>query len=131
VIGTYEKGQLFGKLDGRTNQQKLQELMNTVPPSREERQMSTTATDQKSTMKAIVCHKYGSPEVLELEEVDRPVVKDDAVLVRVKAASVNPLDWHLIRGMPYFVRTTEGLLHPKRKIPGVDLADRLKRSAET
>lgn len=91
-----------------------------------DRQMSTTATDQKSTMKAIVCHRYGSPDVLELQEVDKPVVKDDEVLVRVKAASVNPLDWRLIRGLPYIIRMTEGLLRPKRKIWGVDLAGRVE-----
>ena len=72
-------------------------------------------------MKAIVCPKYGSPDVLELQEVDKPVVTDDRVLVRVKAASVNPLDRYMIRG-PFIVRLTAGLLRPKRKIPGVDLA---------
>ena len=47
-------------------------------------------------MKAIVCDKYGAPDVLELREVDKPVVKDDEVLVRVHATSVNPADWHFL-----------------------------------
>src|SRR5213593_3632841 len=51
-------------------------------------------------MKAIVYHEYGSPDVLELKDIDRPLVKDDEVLVRVHAASVNRLDWHLMRDEP-------------------------------
>jgi len=73
-------------------------------------------------MKAIVYRRYGSPDVLALEEVDKPVVKDGDVLVRVHAASVNPLDWHLLRGWPYIVRPTSGWRKPKRNIPGVDVA---------
>ena len=56
--------------------------------------MSTPATDQENTMKAIIQDKYGSPDVLELQEIDKPAVKDDDVLVRVRAASANPADWH-------------------------------------
>ena len=52
-------------------------------------------------MKAIVYHEYGSPDVLELKDIDKPLVKDNEVLVRVHAASVNRLDWHLMRGSPY------------------------------
>jgi NADPH:quinone reductase-like Zn-dependent oxidoreductase len=77
-------------------------------------------------MKAIVYRMYGSPDVLALEDVDQPVVKDDQVLVRVRAASVNPLDWHFLRGVPYFVRFTTGLRTPKRNIPGVDVAGRVE-----
>ena len=77
-------------------------------------------------MKAIVYRSYGSPDVLRLEEVDMPVVKDDQVLVRVAAVSVNPLDWHFLRGIPYFVRLTSGLRRPKRNIPGVDVAGRVE-----
>ena len=73
-------------------------------------------------MKAIVYRRYGSPDVLRLEEVPKPVPKDGAVLVRVRAASVNPLDWHLLRGKPYIVRPTSGWRKPKRNIPGVDVA---------
>ncbi len=56
-------------------------------------------------MKAIVCHGYGSPhDVLRLADIEEPVVTDDDVLVRVHAASVNPADWHLIRGTPYIAQ---------------------------
>lgn len=77
-------------------------------------------------MKAIVYRRYGSPARLRLEDVDAPVIGDDEVLVRVQAASVNPLDWHFLRGHPYFVRTQIGLRRPKRNIPGVDLAGRVE-----
>ena len=73
-------------------------------------------------MKAIVHGRYGSPDVLELQEIDKPVVSDDTVLVRVRAASVNAYDWHIMRGLPYLVRTSEGLRKPKRSVAGVDLA---------
>ncbi len=77
-------------------------------------------------MKAIVHHSYGSPDVLELEEIDKPVIGDDQVLVRVKAASVNPLDWHYMRGLPYLVRLYSGLSKPKRKTRGADLAGQVE-----
>ncbi len=75
-------------------------------------------------MKAIVYHEYGSPDVLELKEIDTPVVEDDQVLVRVHAASVNPLDWHRMRGLPYFLRASEGLAKPKNNGLGADVAGR-------
>jgi len=77
-------------------------------------------------MKAIVYYKYGSPDVLKLQELDKPVVKDDEVLVRVRAASVNPLDWHYMRGAPYIVRTEAGLRKPKNTRLGVDLAGQVE-----
>jgi NADPH:quinone reductase-like Zn-dependent oxidoreductase len=73
-------------------------------------------------MKAIVYHRYGSPDVLALEEIEPPVVKDGDVLVRVRAAALNPLDWHLLRGVPYVVRPTSGWFTPKRHTPGIDVA---------
>lgn len=73
-------------------------------------------------MRAIVYHRYGSPDVLTLEEVDKPTVNDDEVLVRVHAASVNPYDWHFMRGLPYIVRTVAGLRRPKSNRLGVDMA---------
>jgi NADPH:quinone reductase-like Zn-dependent oxidoreductase len=73
-------------------------------------------------MKAIVQLRYGSPDVLRLEEVDKPVPKDDEVLVRVRAAAVNIGDWHLLRGVPYVMRLVSGPLKPKREIPGMDIA---------
>ena len=64
-------------------------------------------------MKAIVYARYGSPDVLQLRETDKPVVRDDAVLVRIRAAAVNPYDWHFMRGVPYFMRLFIGLRAPK------------------
>ncbi|MGB3296098.1 MAG: NAD(P)-dependent alcohol dehydrogenase, partial [Phormidesmis sp.] len=78
-------------------------------------------------MKAIAQDQYGSPDVLKLTEVDRPVVRDDAVLVRVVAASVNSGDWHLMRGDPFFIRLMfGGLLKPKIKTLGFDMAGRVE-----
>lgn len=77
-------------------------------------------------MKAVVYHKYGSPAVLTCEEVQKPTVGDDHVLVRVHAASVNPLDWHTLRGTPFLVRLQAGLLRPKNQILGVDIAGRVE-----
>ena len=82
--------------------------------------------DQKNTMKAIVYHEYGSPEVLELQELDKPVVKDDEVLVGVHAAAVGPHDWHFLRGTPYLVRIVAGLLKPRRTVLGRDVAGRVE-----
>jgi NADPH:quinone reductase-like Zn-dependent oxidoreductase len=79
-------------------------------------------------MKAIVQHKYGSPaDVLELRDIDEPVVKDDEVLVRVHAASAHPDVWHVVRGLPYVLRIMgAGLLKPKKRIPGTDVAGRVE-----
>ncbi len=73
-------------------------------------------------MKAFTKTKYGGPEVLRLEEVDKPMVKDDHILVKVLANSANPADWHILRGEPFFARFTSGLFKPKDKIPGADFA---------
>jgi NADPH:quinone reductase-like Zn-dependent oxidoreductase len=78
-------------------------------------------------MKAVVYHKYGSPEVLELEEVEKPTPKDDEVLIKVHAASVNAGDWHLLRGKPFMIRLMGyGLLTPKHNILGSDIAGRVE-----
>jgi NADPH:quinone reductase-like Zn-dependent oxidoreductase len=74
-------------------------------------------------MKAIVQDRYGPPEVLELREIERPAVGDGDVLVRVRAASVNPQDWHLMRASPFIVRATgTGLRAPTNPIRGTDAA---------
>src|SRR2546426_11980257 len=73
-------------------------------------------------MKAIVVQKYGSPDVLELKDVDKPAVEDDGVLVRVRAASVNPADWYGVAGRPYVARIAVGLLKPKSDRLGIDFA---------
>ena len=73
-------------------------------------------------MKAIVHDRYGSPDVMQLRDVDRPELTDDRVLVRVRAASVNAYDWHMLRGKPYIARLSEGLRRPKRPEMGLDFA---------
>ncbi|MEU8251568.1 NAD(P)-dependent alcohol dehydrogenase [Nonomuraea sp. NPDC048916] len=74
-------------------------------------------------MKAIVQDAYGSPDGLALREVDKPVIKDDEVLVRVHAASVHPDVWHVVHGRPYVLRLMgAGLLRPKNRVPGTDVA---------
>jgi NADPH:quinone reductase-like Zn-dependent oxidoreductase len=77
-------------------------------------------------MKAIVCTQYGSPEVLQLKEVEKPAPKDNEVLVKVHAASLNAGDWHILRGEPLLRLTTWGLLKPKHKILGDDIAGRVE-----
>jgi NADPH:quinone reductase-like Zn-dependent oxidoreductase len=81
---------------------------------------------RENSMKAIVCEKYGSPEVLELKEIETPVPGDDQVLVKAQAASVNPIDWHRMRGQPYLVRMSEGLTKPKNTGLGADVAGRVE-----
>src|SRR3989449_9968562 len=78
-------------------------------------------------MKAVVRDNYGSPDVLELREIEKPAVEDDHVLVRVHAASVNAGDWHSMRGKPYIIRLMlGGLFKPRTKnaVLGGDLAGR-------
>ena len=73
-------------------------------------------------MKAYTKTKYGGPEVLRLEEVEKPTLKDNQVLIKVMANSANPADWHIIRGKPFFSRFVFGLFKPKDKIPGADFS---------
>jgi NADPH:quinone reductase-like Zn-dependent oxidoreductase len=73
-------------------------------------------------MKAIVYEKYGSPDVLQFKEIAIPAPADDEVLIHVRAASANPLDWHFMRGEPWFIRLMLGLRKPKDKRLGVDVA---------
>src|SRR5215207_1510320 len=84
------------------------------------------AAASRDTMKAIVQDDYGSPDVLELQEIARPVVKDDEVLVRVRAASANPADWHFMRGLPYIMRAQSGLGKPKNSLLGRDIAGQVE-----
>jgi NADPH:quinone reductase-like Zn-dependent oxidoreductase len=73
-------------------------------------------------MKAIVRDRYGPPDVLRCEEIDKPTPGEDEVLIRVRAASVNPADWHTLRGDPFLIRLGEGLGKPKQRILGIDIA---------
>jgi NADPH:quinone reductase-like Zn-dependent oxidoreductase len=76
-------------------------------------------------LQAITYHRYGPPDVLELEEVDVPALEDDQVLVRVRAAAVNPRDWHFLRGLPYIMRPI-GLRIPKDGGFGSDMAGQVE-----
>ncbi len=77
-------------------------------------------------MKAIVYRQYGSPDVLQLEEMDRPSFGDSDVLVKIRAASANPYDWHFMRGEPYFMRLFIGLRRPKAHRLGVDFSGQVE-----
>jgi NADPH:quinone reductase-like Zn-dependent oxidoreductase len=78
-------------------------------------------------MKAIVCPKYGSPDVLQLQDVAKPAPLDDEVLIRIHAASVNARDWRTMRTKPFFIRLMPGgFLGPKNKILGGDVAGRVE-----
>ena len=73
-------------------------------------------------MKAIIHDRYGSPDVLELQEIEKPDLADDGVLVRVRAASINPADWYGMMGRPSLFRAQMGLFKPKERTLGVDFA---------
>ena len=73
-------------------------------------------------MQAIVLSKYGTPDVLQLKEVEKPTPQDDEVLIKVHATSVNDWDWCLMRGTPFYIRLLCGFLKPKINIPGAEIA---------
>ncbi len=73
-------------------------------------------------MKAIVCTKYGAPELLKIQEVVQPAPKKNEILIRVRATAINDYDWSMVRGKPYLYRLMFGLGKPKRQIPGMELA---------
>jgi NADPH:quinone reductase-like Zn-dependent oxidoreductase len=77
-------------------------------------------------MKAAVYTRYGPPEVVQITDVEKPVPNDSEVLIKVRAASVNPLDWHLMRGKPYIGRLLFGLRKPKITRPGRDVAGQVE-----
>lgn len=78
--------------------------------------------EQSELMKGVVYRCYGSPEVLEFRDVEKPAPADNEVLVKIRAASVNPLDWHYMRGSPYLMRLGSGLGAPTDSRMGVDFA---------
>jgi len=77
-------------------------------------------------MKAIVHTQYGSPDVLQLKEVEKPAPNDGKILVKIHAASANPLDWHEMRGAPFLARLQGGLRRPKDPRLGADIAGRVE-----
>jgi len=77
-------------------------------------------------MRAMVYARYGPPDVLQLKEVEKPIPKDDEVLVEVHAASINDWDWGLLQGVPLANRLENGLFKPKKKILGSDIAGRVE-----
>ena len=77
-------------------------------------------------MKAIVYTQYGSPDVLQFKDVEKPAPKGDEVLIKIHAASVNPADWHLLRAEPFLARFANGLLKPKNTKLGSDVAGRVE-----
>ena len=81
-------------------------------------------------MKAIVYREYGLPDVLELRDVEKPAIVDDGVLVRVRAASVNPADWHTMTGKPYLMRAQSGPRGPKSERLGIDFAGTVEAVGE-
>jgi NADPH:quinone reductase-like Zn-dependent oxidoreductase len=86
-----------------------------------------SAAASSARMRAIVQETYGSPDVLELKEIAKPALGDGDVLIRVHASSVNPADWHFMRGSPFVLRMAgNGLRSPKNQVPGIDV-DRATR----
>lgn len=81
-------------------------------------------------MKAVVYDNYGSPDVLELREIENPAPKEDEVLIKVHAASVNAMDYRFLTGTPYLARIMAGLLKPKHKVLGLDVAGRVEAVGE-
>ncbi len=95
---------------------------NIVTGTCSEPQLGLRTGAEMGVMKAIVYRCYGSPDVLGYEDVKKPTPADDEVLIKVVAASVNPLDWHYMRGSPYIMRLMSGLGAPKETSMGVDFA---------
>lgn len=77
---------------------------------------------KESRTKAVVCHNYGPPDVLELAEMEKPAAKNDEALIKVHATAVSPFDWRILTGTPYIARIFAGLLKPKHKVLGINIA---------
>ena len=84
--------------------------------------MTATAAATRFTMQAMVQSRYGGPEVLESREIERPTLPHDKVLIRVRAAGVNPADWAVMSGLPYIARPVYGLGRPKNPVRGTDVS---------
>src|SRR5438067_12369520 len=83
-------------------------------------------TTRTTTMKAIVQAKYGTSEVLDLRDIAKPEIGESEVLVRVRAAGVNPGDWAIMGGLPYIARPVYGLGKPKNRVRGTDVAGQVE-----
>src|SRR2546429_7015340 len=83
-------------------------------------------TTRTTTMKAIVQDQYGTSEVLELRDIARPEIGEGEVLVRVRAAGVNPGDWAIMGGLPYIARPVYGMGKPKNAVRGTDVAGQVE-----
>ena len=77
-------------------------------------------------MKAVTYTQYGSPDVLKVKKIKKPIPKEKEVLVKVHSASANPADWHMIRGKPLFSRLSFGLFKPRNTIPGIDISGKIE-----
>src|SRR4051794_41096935 len=86
------------------------------------REITMEKVEQRATMKAVVREKYGLSELLERGDVEKPEVPDDGVLVRVRATSVNAVDWYDVTGRPWIARPVTGLRGPKAPPAGSDFA---------
>ena len=82
-------------------------------------------------MKAVTYRSFGSPDILLCEEIDKPAPGDNEVLIKVRAASINPLDWKLMKGGPFLMRLLLGLGKPKVKRPGVDVAGEVESAGNS
>ncbi len=82
-------------------------------------------------MKATIFARYGSPDVVQIQDVEKPVPKDNEVLIKVRAASVNPLDASWVRGTPYLVRMMGGLRKPKDTRLGADVAGQVEAAGKS
>jgi NADPH:quinone reductase-like Zn-dependent oxidoreductase len=100
--------------------------VNRVKPGQANVSMNMDQKRKDNQMKAIVYTEYGPPDVLHLEDVEKPTPKDNEVLVKVHAASVNAADWHLLSADIFLVRLMTGLLKPKYKILGAAVAGRVE-----
>jgi NADPH:quinone reductase-like Zn-dependent oxidoreductase len=81
-------------------------------------------------MKAAIYTRYGPPPVVQIVDVEKPIPQGNEVLIKVRVASVNPLDWHFMRGMPYFLRIAAGLRKPKDKRLGADVAGQVEAAGK-
>lgn len=81
-------------------------------------------------MKAVICNKYGPPDVLEFKEVDKPIARDNEVLIKIHATTVNRTDCAILRATPFFMRIFTGLFKPKKQIPGTEFAGEIEAAGE-